>query len=70
LVAKTFDFQCHHERNDTQNFIVHMYCIGHIIDTMWMQNCCSKLIAGAGNVGCAKYAGIQDKFASGYPHRI
>jgi hypothetical protein len=52
-MAKTFDFQCHHEKNGTQNVIVHMYSIGHIIDTVWMQNCYSKLIAGAGVVECA-----------------
>ena len=55
MVAKTFDFQSHHERN----VIVHKYGIGHIIDTMWMQNCCSELNVGAGYVGCAKYAGIE-----------
>ena len=58
-MAKTFDFQYHHERNGTQNVIVHMYCIGHIMYTMWMQNCYSKLIADAGDVGFAKYAGIE-----------
>jgi len=57
-MAKTFDFQCHHERNGTQNVIVHMYCIGNI-NTMWMQNCYSKLIADAGDVGFAKYAGME-----------
>jgi siroheme synthase (precorrin-2 oxidase/ferrochelatase) len=28
---------------------------------MWMQNYCSMLIAGGGNVGCAKYAGLGGK---------
>jgi hypothetical protein len=58
-VAKTFDFQCHHERNDIQNFIV--MCMLHGIDNMWMKNCFFQLIAGAGNVGYAKYARIGGK---------
>jgi hypothetical protein len=31
------------------------------IDNIWMKNCCLKLIAGAGNVGYAKYARISGK---------
>jgi hypothetical protein len=56
MVAKTFYFQCHRERNDIQNFIV--TCMLDSVDNMWVKNCCLKLIAVAGNVGCAKYARI------------
>jgi len=64
-VAKTFDFQCHHERNDTQNFIVHMYCIGHITDTVLMQNCwCWECEV------CKICRNGTNKFANGYPHQI
>jgi hypothetical protein len=59
MVAKTFDFQCHHERNGVQNFIV--TCMLHSINNMWMKICCLKLIAVAGNVGYAKYARMGGK---------
>ena len=38
-----------------------MYYICCSTDNTWMQSCFSKLIAGAGNVGCAKYTGIGRK---------
>jgi hypothetical protein len=36
-------------------------CLLHSMDNMWGKNCCLKLIAGAGNVGYAKYARIGGK---------
>jgi hypothetical protein len=59
MVAKIFYFQCHHERNYIQNFIV--TCLLHSMHNMWMKNCCLKLTASAGNVGYAKYARIGGK---------
>jgi hypothetical protein len=59
MVAKTFDFQCHHERSYIQIFIV--MCMLHTTVNMWMKNCCLKLIAGAGNVRYAKYARVGGK---------
>jgi hypothetical protein len=59
MVDKTFDFQCCYERNNFRDFIV--TSIPYSTGNMWMQNYCSRLIAGGGNVGCAKYAGEGGK---------
>jgi hypothetical protein len=55
MVAKTFDFQCCYERNNFLYIVV--TSIPHSTGNIWIQNYCSRLIAGGGNVGCAKCAG-------------
>ena len=54
MVAKTFDFQCCYERNAIWYFVV--TSLPHSTGNIWIQNYCSRLIAGGGDVGCAKYA--------------